>query len=82
MLIYDYVCKECGLVDEWIVTEHDDNIVCPVCGCSMKRQFPTPSFKVNGDSSANNYGLMDTHEYIKQEEKKAGGNVNSQDGLA
>jgi putative FmdB family regulatory protein len=50
MLIFDYICCNCGKQFEKIVDKSDEFVYCPKCCYITKKIFHTKmSFKLNGD---------------------------------
>ena len=60
MALYGYDCKMCKTNFETISTKEEGE-QCPSCGstATVREDYPKrpPSFKINGASAANNYGL-------------------------
>jgi putative FmdB family regulatory protein len=40
MPLYDFSCKECGFIDEFVTHIDADSMPCPKCGATMIRKFP------------------------------------------
>lgn len=75
MPLYEFECDICLEVWEAIRTSKQSYMACPKCGARIKRNFPTPSFRVTGFNSINGYALpewndlLDEHGYQKKGER-------------
>ncbi len=52
MALYDYKCKDCGDVSEYLVYSSDDKIECGKCGSSnMEKQLSGFAVSVKGSTN-------------------------------
>jgi putative FmdB family regulatory protein len=50
MPIFDYKCRSCEHVEEFIVKDYMQQVPCPKCGNTlMQRQVAAPTFRIFGE---------------------------------
>lgn len=52
MMIYEFLCKKCNVIDE-IIRHHmdlEEPVICPDCNSEMKRHYVPVTVKTQGES--------------------------------
>lgn len=60
MPIYDYLCKECGNVNEILITGSEQDIECPGCGSRKLKKLLSATSSLSGASAQSMPGPGDT----------------------
>jgi putative FmdB family regulatory protein len=68
LMLFDFQCKDCGYVDEQLVSSSVSTLECRKCGSFMSRKIGTPTISLDGTDP----GFPDAYDKWARQHEKAG----------